>query len=190
MATLRLSRNTAASKAAREQDAIAMLIADHRKVKAIFEKFKTLMQEEGPKQEKAVLVQQVCNELKVHARIEEEIFYPAVRDAIDDDDLMDEAIVEHAGAKELIEQLEAMRPDDDLYDAKVIVLGEQIEHHAREEEEEMFPKVKKARIDTLELGAQMTKQKEALTEAMGLSGIDESTNTISNAARKRANVKH
>ena len=86
------------------------------------------------------MVRKICNELTVHAQIEEEIFYPAVRKAIDDGDLMDEALVEHAGAKELISQLEAMDPEDELYDAKVTVLGEQIDHHVKEEEGEMFPR--------------------------------------------------
>lgn len=185
-----LTRTSIASKAAAEHDAIAMLIADHKEVKALFKKFKKLMQEEGTKEEKAALAQQVCSELKVHARIEEEIFYPAVRDAIDDDDLMDEAIVEHAGAQELIGQLKAMQPDDDLYDAKVIVLGEQIEHHAKEEEEEMFPKVKKSGIDTAALGAQMMKQKKALAETMDLSDVKETDNAASKTSRKKAGVRH
>lgn len=185
-----LTRSSIATKTADKHDAIAMLIADHKEVKAIFKQFKKLMQEEGAKEEKAALAQQVCNELKVHARIEEEIFYPAVRDAIDDDDLMDEAIVEHAGAKELIEQLGAMQPDDDLYDAKVIVLGEQIEHHAREEEEEMFPKVKKSGINTAALGAQMMEKKMALAKELGLSKPVEESTAVSGNAKKKVGARH
>ena len=120
------------------------------------------MKDDGSGEEKAAIVQQICMELTVHAELEEEFFYPAVREQIGDDDLMDEAEVEHAGAKDLIAQLESMEPDDDLYDAKVTVLGEQIDHHVKEEEGEMFPKVKKAKVDTSALGAEMASRKEEL----------------------------
>lgn len=151
-------------------DAIALLTADHKKVKGLFTRFGKLMEREDVDDEKAELVKQVCNELKVHAQVEEEIFYPAVRKAIDDDDLMDEADVEHAGAKDLIAQLEAMAPGDDLYDAKVVVLGEQIEHHVKEEEGDMFPKVKKAKVNTAALGEQMLERKQVLMAELGLPG--------------------
>jgi hemerythrin superfamily protein len=145
----------------KEQDAIAMLMADHKKVKGLFEQFKKL-KEDGEDDEKAALVEQICFELTVHAELEEEIFYPAVREQIGDEDLMDEAEVEHAGAKDLIAQLESMEPGDDLYDAKVTVLGEQVDHHVKEEEGEMFPKVRKAKVDTAALGAEMASRKEEL----------------------------
>jgi hemerythrin superfamily protein len=157
-----------ASGGAPEQDAIAMLMADHKKVKKLFSDFDKL-KDEGSDEDKSALVEQICNELKIHTELEEEIFYPAVRKAIDDSDLMDEALVEHAGAKDLIAQLEDATPDDDLYDAKVTVLGEQIDHHVKEEEGEMFPKAKKAKVDTEALGATMLKRKMALMEKMGLS---------------------
>jgi hemerythrin superfamily protein len=150
-----------------QQDAIAMLMADHKKVKKLFSDFDKL-KEEGSDADKSALVEQICNELKIHTELEEEIFYPAVRKAIDDSDLMDEALVEHAGAKDLIAQLEDASPDDDLYDAKVTVLGEQINHHVKEEEGEMFPKAKKAKVDSEALGAAMLKRKTALMEKMGL----------------------
>jgi hemerythrin superfamily protein len=156
-----------AAGGAPEQDAIAMLMADHKKVKKLFSNFDKL-KEEGSDVDKSALVEQICNELKIHTELEEEIFYPAVRKAIDDSDLMDEALVEHAGAKDLIAQLEDASPDDDLYDAKVTVLGEQINHHVKEEEGEMFPKAKKAKVDTGALGATMLKRKMALMEKMGL----------------------
>ncbi len=148
-------------------DAIALLIADHKKVQRLFTEFSEL-KEDGSDEEKSAIVEQVCNELTIHATLEEEIFYPAVRKAIEDVDLMDEALVEHAGAKELIAQLQDMEPGDELYDAKVTVLGEQIEHHVEEEEGEMFPKAKKAKVDTGALGAQMLKRKSALMEEMGI----------------------
>ncbi len=149
------------------QDAIAMLMADHKKVKKLFADFDKL-KEDGSDADKSALVEQICNELKVHTALEEEIFYPAVRKAIKDADLMDEALVEHAGAKDLIAQLEGASADDDLYDAKVTVLGEQINHHVKEEEGQMFPKAKKAKVDREALGATMLKRKQALKQEMGL----------------------
>ena len=151
-----------------DTDAIEMLTADHKAVKALFKKFAALKDDgdEGNEDEKVAVVQQICDALTVHAEIEEEIFYPAVREAIDDEDLMDEALVEHAGAKNLIAQLQEMDPEDDLYDAKVTVLGEQIDHHVEEEESDMFPKAKKAKLDTAELGAAMAARKDELTAEM------------------------
>src|ERR1700730_12746140 len=136
------------------QDAIALLMADHKKVKKLFADFDKL-KEEGSDEEKSAIVEEICNELKVHTMIEEEIFYPAVRKAIEDSDLMDEALVEHAGAKDLIAQLEGASPDDDLYNAKGTVLREQINNHVQEEEGSMFRKAKKAKVDTAALGAKM-----------------------------------
>ena len=124
-------------------DAIQLLTADHKSVKALFQAFEKLKGHEDADDKKDELVQRICAELTVHATIEEEIFYPAVREGIDDDDLMDEADVEHASAKDLIAQLEAASPGDDHYDAKVTVLGEMIDHHVKEEEGEMFPKARK-----------------------------------------------
>jgi hemerythrin superfamily protein len=162
---------TAASKknarTAETHDAIVMLTDDHKQVKKLFSEFDKL-EEEGGDEEKSAIVEQICNALKIHTELEEEIFYPAVRKAIEDSDLMDEALVEHAGAKELIAQLEEANPDDDLYDAKVTVLGEQIGHHVEEEEGDMFPKARKAKVDTEKLGATMLKRRMALMEEMGI----------------------
>ena len=148
------------SPATRSPNAIALLMEDHKKVKKLFNDFKKL--KDGDGDEKAGLVNMICTELTIHAQIEEEIFYPAVREAIDDDDLMDEADEEHASAKSLIAQLESMEPEDDHYDAKVTVLGEYIDHHVKEEQEEMFPKVKKSKLDLVELGTQMLQRKHEL----------------------------
>ena len=112
--------------------------------------------------------------MTVHATIEEEIFYPAVREAIDDEDLMDEADVEHASAKELIAQLEAANPGDDQYDAKVTVLGEMIDHHVKEEEGEMFSKARKADIDSASLGEELAIRKAELKEELGILDYDDS----------------
>jgi hemerythrin superfamily protein len=163
--------STNAPASAGEQDAIALLKSDHKQVKALFSEFDKL-KDDGEEEDKAAIVAQICNELKIHTAIEEEIFYPAVRKAIEDSDLMDEALVEHAGAKDLIAQLEGAAADDDLYNAKVTVLREQIEHHVEDEEGSMFRKAKKAKVDTAGLGAKMFKRKRALMEEMGVPGRD------------------
>ena len=144
-----------------KQNAIALLTEDHKKVKQMFKDFEKLKEGKSTAR-KAALVKQICLELTIHAKVEEEIFYPAVRDAIDDDDLMDEADVEHAGAKDLIAQLESMAPGDDHYDAKVTVLSEYINHHVKEEQDEMFPKVRKAKVDVATLGERIAQRKQAL----------------------------
>jgi hypothetical protein len=130
------------------------------------------LKDSGNDEEKANLVATICNELKVHTAIEEEIFYPAVRKAIEDSDLMDRALVEHAGAKDLIDQLEDMDPEEDLYDAKVSVLGEQIDHHVKEEEGDMFSKAKAAKVDTAALGAKMLKRKMDRLRELGIAEDD------------------
>jgi hemerythrin superfamily protein len=170
------------TKADHNEDAVTLLTADHAKVKKLFAEFEDLKEGAGSAEDKSALVTQICNELKVHAQIEEEIFYPAVRRAIDDGDLMDEALVEHAGAKELIAQLEDMSPDDALYDAKVTVLGEQIQHHVNEEEGKMFPKAKKAKIDGEALGVQMMERKAELMAEM--ESNDEAPKAKPRAAKK------
>jgi hemerythrin superfamily protein len=154
-------------KSSTATDAIALLTADHKSVKGLFQAFEKLKEREDADDDKKELVARICSELTVHTTIEEEIFYPAVRDAIDDEDLMDEADVEHASAKDLIAQLESSSPGDDQYDAKVIVLGEMIEHHVKEEEGEMFPKVRKA-VDVHDLGAQLAARKAELAEELGV----------------------
>lgn len=146
-------------------DAIALLTADHREVAAMFKQYDALG--DRAKGGKKKLADQICDALTVHAMIEEEIFYPALRDASKDAaDLLDEALVEHASAKELIAQLQDMDPEDDLYDAKITVLSEQIEHHVGEEEKEMFAKARKAGLDMAALGEQMAQRKDELTATL------------------------
>ena len=151
-----------------KEDAIDLLTEDHRKVQALFKQFESLKESEGEREEKAALVQQICTELTLHALVEEEIFYPAVRKAIDDADLMDEADVEHTSAKALIIELMTGRPGDDHYDAKVTVLGEQIDHHVEEEQKEMFAKARKADVDVEALGALIAARKSELEAELGL----------------------
>jgi hypothetical protein len=149
------------------QDAIALLKADHRKVEDLFEKY------ESARGRKAEIAEQICMELIIHTMIEEEIFYPACREAGVDSDMMDEANVEHDGAKTLIAELENGAPDDDFYDAKVKVLSEEIKHHVKEEEKRggIFTEARKAELDLDGLGEKMMARKKelkALFEAKGL----------------------
>lgn len=143
-------------------DAIDLLTADHDKVKKLFRNFSKL--KKVPGDEKSALVSQICTELLIHSEIEEEIFYPAAREAIKKKELIDEANVEHTSAKMMIEELQEMEPDEELYDAKVTVLGEYINHHIREEEEQIFPEVKKAKMDTATLGERLSEMKTELLE--------------------------
>jgi hypothetical protein len=159
---------TTKAKAARPvkiYDAIALLKEDHKIVKKLFTNFDK-MKEKASEAEKETLVKQICTELTIHARIEEEVFYPAVRKTIDDKDLLDEATVEHASAKDLIAQLQSMSPSDDLYNAKVTVLGEYVDHHVQEEQDEMFKKAKRAKMDMEKLGRKMLTVKRAMLKEM------------------------
>ena len=168
-----------------------MLKADHKAVKALFKKFAALKDDDDSsdgRKEKRVVVQRICNALTVHTTIEEEIFYPAVREAIDDADLMDEALVEHAGAKDLIAQLQGMDAKDDLFDAKVTVLGEQIDHHVEEEEGDMFPKAKKVQVDLEQLGALMAARRQEVLADLPPDTLDESVRTAA-ATRKRPELR-
>ena len=146
-------------------DAIALLTTDHREVKDLFEQFDKLGDKAYAK--KKNIAEEICTALTLHAMVEEEIFYPAVRAAAKEAaDLMDEAEVEHASAKDLIAQIQEMDPEDELYDAKVKVLGEQIEHHVKEEEKEMFPKAKKAGLDLVALADEMLGRKEEISATL------------------------
>lgn len=142
-------------------DAIALLKADHDNVKAMFERYEELGDRALASKKK--LAREICLELTKHAIAEEEIFYSAVREAVGDEDMVDEATVEHACAKDLIAQILSMEPSDDLYDAKVKVLSEQIEHHVEEEEDEMFPKAKKSGLDMAALGQAIQARKDEIT---------------------------
>jgi hypothetical protein len=139
-------------------DAIALLKADHRKVEDLFAKFESA---KGDGRKKA-LAEEICMELTIHAKIEEDIFYPACEGAVEED-LIKEAYVEHDGAKVLIAEIEAGGPDDEFYDAKVKVLSEMIEHHVEEEEkrvEGMFSQARKAGLDMDDLGERMAEEKK------------------------------
>jgi hemerythrin superfamily protein len=149
-------------KSAPPQDAIALLEDDHQTVDDLLDQYDELTDDADKKR----VATQICLALKVHTQIEEEIFYPAAREATGDADLLDEAAVEHAGAKNLIAEIEAMQPGQPLYDAKVTVLGEQVRHHVEEEEEELFPEVRATKLDLDKLGAKLAARKAELMAAM------------------------
>jgi hypothetical protein len=156
------ARKTARA-AAKPADAIKLLKDDHREVKGYFKEYEKLEEDA----EKQALADKICLALTVHAQIEEEIYYPATREAIDDDDLLDEAEVEHASAKQLIAEIRAMKAGDRLFDAKVTVLGEYIDHHVEEEENEMFPESRESDLDLKALGEQLAARKKELMAQAG-----------------------
>jgi hemerythrin superfamily protein len=169
-------------------DAIQLLKTDHQHVKELYEEFE---QTDDPAA-KHQIVETALSELKVHTAIEEEIFYPAVRREIDDDDLMDEALEEHHAAKLLIEELEQLRPRDERFDAKFTVLIEMVKHHIEEEENELFPKVEELGLDLEALGQEMMERKTALQEELtaprggrrGSNGASRSRTSARNHSKK------
>jgi hypothetical protein len=140
--------------------ALDLLQQDHRELEAYFKQY----EEEGS--DKAALALKICLTLEVHARIEEEIFYPAARDMIENRELVARAIVEHASAKQLIADIEAMEAGDELHEAKVKVLTEQIRHHVEEEETELFPEIRESGLDLEALGHRLANRKAELFEQL------------------------
>lgn len=143
------------------KDAITLLKADHEVVSGLFADYEKT--DSGKK--KKALVAEICAELRVHTQIEEELFYPAVKAALKDQFLIPEGMIEHGSIKDLIAQLEGLEPDGEMYDAKVHVLSEYVEHHVKEEHAEMFPKAKTTSLDLVKLGAQMASRKADLLAA-------------------------
>jgi hemerythrin superfamily protein len=163
-----------------KQDAIKLLTEDHRTVEGLFKKFEGASGDEKKEQ----IARQICTELKVHAMLEEEIFYPALRGKIEDDDL-DEALVEHDGAKVLINEIEASGAGADFFDAKVKVLQEQIEHHIKEEEREsgsLFSQARKTDVDLKSLGEQMAARKAELMQIADTGGLPPAETTTMETA--------
>lgn len=147
---------------ATSSDAVALLKADHDEANALFKEFESV-KDEARLEEIRELAQQVCAMLTVHAQIEEELFYPAVRDAVEDvDDLLNEAEVEHRSLKDLIERLGEMDASDEMYVANFTVLAEYVKHHVKEEEGELFPKVRKSDLDLVALGEELAARKDEL----------------------------
>jgi hemerythrin superfamily protein len=149
-------------------DAIELLTADHNQVDEMFEAYQDLVDAEADGEERAALAEQICDALTVHATIEEEIFYPAARLVLEEGDLLDEAEVEHASVKDLVAQIRDMNPEDELFDAKVKVLGEYVKHHVEEEEGEMFPQVRDTEFDAASIGEQLLARKQALMAELGM----------------------
>jgi hypothetical protein len=156
--TKKRSQDKAEQTEMRSVSALDLLEADQQEVDGLFDEYEML--EDADEKEKMAL--RICLALTVHTQIEEEIFYPAAREAIEKSELIDEAIVEHASAKQLIAEIEEMDANDELYDAKVKVLGEQVRHHIEEEEDELFPEVENSELDLEALGKKMIERKAAL----------------------------
>ena len=154
----KLNNDAARGKSPATPDAIALLRADHRRVAALYEQY------EGARSttKKKSIVAEICHELAIHAQVEEEIFYPAVKAALKDKELVPEATVEHATLKELIAQVKDKEPDGEMFDAKIQVMSEYTKHHVKEEQNEMFPKAQKTRLDMKALGAQIAARKAEL----------------------------
>jgi hemerythrin superfamily protein len=167
----RTNRTQVSSRRAKRgsgQDAISLLKSDHRQVEKWFGEFKKAKS----LQRKAALAEKICGALKVHTRIEEEIFYPAFLTATDDKEIHHEAEVEHAGAKKLIMDIESLSAGDDYFDAKVKVLSEMIKHHVKEEEKPggMFSEARKSDMDLDEIGLRLKAKKEDLVGKVGSPG--------------------
>ena len=146
-----------------QHNAITLLKKDHQKVKQAFTQYEEL----GPYAfvHKKKLADQICAELTLHTQLEEEIIYPAFREKLSDEkDLLNEAKVEHDSAKVLIKEIQQMQADEELFDAKVKVLSEYIEHHVKEEEDEMFPLLQKSDVDLALLGEKLFQRKQQLNK--------------------------
>lgn len=144
-------------------DAPALLKADHQLVSELFKEYEKATTNTAKKK----IVAQLCLELRVHAQVEEEIFYPVVKEALKDHSLVPEAIVEHATLKSLIEQIEGVEPEGEMFDAKIQVLNEYVAHHVKEEQDEMFPKARASHLDMVELGKKIRARKQALMAEKG-----------------------
>lgn len=171
-------------------EALQMLMEDHRKVQKLFKTFEKMHEDdEGDDETQREIVEQACMELTIHAQLEEECFYPAVREALDEAELVDEALVEHSSAKELIAKLQGMQPDDPLYAASFIVLGEYVNHHIKEEEKEMFAQINKRKIDFDALAVEMQQRKQELMQEHGMASEEEEGETSSADAEAEADVE-
>jgi len=152
--------------------ALELLMADHRAVEELFDKFE--QEKDGDEATRRDIAQRICNELAVHAQVEEELLYTWLRENLDEDDMemVEEAQVEHNTAKDLIAQLEGATEIDEQYNAKVKVLGEYTRHHVNEEENEMFPKVRDMQEELDELGQEIAARKDELKEELGMDAAD------------------
>lgn len=143
-------------------DAIELLDADHLTVRALFDAYRELVRSHAPALQRRALAEEICIELTIHARLEEELFYPAVRAALHDDALVDEAEDQHGSQREFVAQILATAPQDELYDAKVAVLAEYVERHVHKEREDVFNRALAARMDLQALGRAISVRREEL----------------------------
>lgn len=146
-------------------DAIDILIIEHEEVTALFEQFRGLSVRSTESKKRIAI--DICDALSVHALLEQDIFYPAARSVLKDVDLIAQSIVEHASARELIERIRVMEPENELFDATVKVLWDQVSRHAREEEEKMFPRLRKSKLDLIAIGARMMEYRRVLEGGPG-----------------------
>ena len=172
--------------------ALELLMSDHRKVEDLFEQFE--QEKEGDEGTRREIAQRICSELTVHAQVEEELFYPWLRENLEDDkmEMLEEAQIEHNTAKDLIAQIESAADIDEVFNARVKVLSEYIKHHVQEEENEIFPEVRDEQEELDELGQEMTARKGELKEELGLEADEsdaEETEESDSAARGRGNSR-
>lgn len=181
------------SRSSSSSDAVSMLMADHKKVQKLFRDFDKAHEEQDD-QTCREIAERVCTELEVHTTLEEELFYPAAREALgEDEELVDEAEIEHQSAKDLISELRAMDATDQKFAPTFTVLAEYVRHHIKEEEGEMFPRVKKAKLDLDGLGQEMAARKSQLTAEADAAELESgeapaTSRTEPDTARSRARV--
>jgi hemerythrin superfamily protein len=184
-----MARSKKPASRRRGKDAIALLKADHREVEGWFSQFRKTRSEDR----RAMLAEKICNALKVHTEIEEEIFYPAFLQATQEEDIHHEAEVEHEGAKRLIEEIEAAGPGDEYFPARVKVLAEMIKHHVKEEEKPagMFARARQSQMDLAQLGEQLAERKMEMTSRMdGSSGLARAPGRAGKRPERRAAQPH
>lgn len=153
-------------------DALEMLKHDHREVETLFAEYESLA-DGGDTTAKEAVAAEICEMLTVHAQVEEEVFYPAARQVLEQAEIINDAEEEHANAKQLISELEELSAEDDTFDARVKALRDAIIHHVEEEEGEMFAKLKEAGMETETLGEQMAERKQEILDELGLAEVEE-----------------
>jgi hemerythrin superfamily protein len=167
--------------------ALELLMADHRKVEDLFERYDS--EKESDEETRREIAGKICGELTVHATVEEEILYPWLRENLEDMEMLEEAYVEHAGAKDLIAQIEGATEVDDVFNAKVKVLSEYIKHHVKEEEQEIFPEIRDKKDELDELGQQIASRRGELMEELGLAEDSEEDDDETPAPRGKSSSR-
>lgn len=165
-------------------DAIDILAADHQRVDGLFRQFEKL-KSNGDDDSKHAIVKRICAELTLHAQIEAEIFYPVARNTLDADDLLDQAEIQHTSAAALITQLNRMHPHESLYNATVTILGKYVRHHIQEEQEHIFPRIKKTETDLQALAFELIQRKRNLMARGMVEGATVESENMAVAASSR-----